>query len=119
MPAYNAIAIAFDVVLGLFIAWITYRILRKSLGGVLDETIGIPAATTFYLRSLSIILTFVVLKSVVTGINQKPEARFMEYVWAVAGDMSKIFENTFTVLLIFVVMVTIVIAVLRRLNVQR
>jgi hypothetical protein len=119
MPVYNAIAFAFDVVIGLGIAVIVYRILRRCLAKTLDEVVKIPAATTFYLRSLSIILTFVVLKEIVTGVDQKPEAKFMEYVWAVARDLSKIMESTFVILMIFVSLITIIVAVLRRTHAQQ
>ena len=43
----------------------------------------------------------------------KPEAHFMEYVWAVAGDLSGVFGNLFVVLLVYLGLITVLVAVLR------
>jgi hypothetical protein len=77
-----------------------------------------PEGTAFYMRALVLIFLCVVLSKVITGVHQKPDANFMEYVWAVAGDISGVFENLFTTLLVYVGLVTVFVVVLRPKNEQ-
>jgi hypothetical protein len=43
----------------------------------------------------------------------KPEAHFMQYVWAVASGVSGVFEDLFYALLAYLGMVTILVVVLK------
>ena len=118
MPAYNAIAFLFDLCLSAGIVFLVYKLIGKSLRELLDKVIRIPEGTTFYLRALAVILLCVALSKVLTGVHQKPDAQFMEYVWAVAGDISGVLENLFGALLAYVAIVTVLVVVLRPKNEQ-
>jgi hypothetical protein len=113
MPAYNAAAFAFDLVLGVGIALIVYALLRNSLRKLLGNVINMPEGTEFYLRSLALILVSLALARVMGGEHMKPEAHFMEYVWAVASVISGVFDNLFVALLIYLGLITVLIVVLR------
>ena len=118
MPAYNAVAFFFDVVISVGIVFALYTLLGKSLRELLDKTVRLPAGSSFYMRALILILLCTALSKVINGIHQKPEAHFMEYVWAVASDISNVFENVFGVLLVYVAIVTILVVVLKPKNDQ-
>jgi hypothetical protein len=116
MRAYNAIASVCDFAVGVGIALAIYGMLRTSLRELLNNVIKLPEGTTFYVRTLALVLLFVPLEKAITGIHMKPDAHFMEYVWAVASDMSGIFENLAVSLLVYLGMVTVLVAVLRPKN---
>lgn len=118
MPAYNALAFFFDVAISVGIVLALYTLLGKSLRELLDKTIRLPAGSVFYMRALILVLLFAALSKVINGVHQKPEAHFMEYVWAVASDLSNVFDNLLVVLLIYVVIVTVLVVVLRAKNEQ-
>jgi len=113
VPAYNAVAFFFDLVIGAGIALLIYALLRHSLQELLTNLLRMPEATSFYLRSFVLILLSVALAKVVTGIHMKPEAHFMEYVWAVASDIGGVFDNLSVFLLAYLALVTVLVAVLR------
>jgi hypothetical protein len=116
MTGHQTTAFVFQFIIGLGIAFLVYALLRRSLQELLHETVGIPAGTSFYLRSLLLILLFVALAKVINDLQVKPEAHFMEYVWAVDSRLSDIFENIFSVLLVYLGLITVLIAVLQRKN---
>lgn len=116
MPIYNAVAFFFDAAISLGIVFALYALLGKSLRELLDKTIRLPAGSVFYMRALILILLCAALAKVINGVHQKPEAHFMEYVWAVAGDISNVFDNIFGVLLAYVAIVTILVVVLKPKN---
>lgn len=116
MPAYNAVAFFFDVVISVGIVFALYNLLGKSLQELLDKMIRLPAASVFYMRALVLIMLCGALGKVVSGIHQKPDDHFMEYVWAVARDISNVFDNLFVMLLIYVAIVTVLVVVLKPKN---
>jgi hypothetical protein len=113
MPVYNAVAFACDLAIGVGIALVIYGLLRNNLRRVLNNVIAMPEGADFYLRAFVLILLCVALAKVITGIHQKPEAHFMEYVWAVASDISGVFENLFAALLGYLALITVLVVVLR------
>ena len=113
MPAYNAAAFVVDCVIGVGIALAVYAWLQSSLRQLLNNVIKMPAGTSFYLRSLALILLCSALTKVITGIHMKPEAHVVEYVWAVASDIGGVFENLFAALLVYLALITILVVVLR------
>ena len=113
MPAYNAVAFAVEFVMGVGIALVVYALLRKNLRELLTNVIALPEGTTFYLRAFVLVLLFVALAKVVTPMEQKPEAHFMQYVWAVASKLSDVFETLFYALLAYLGIVTILVVVLK------
>jgi small basic protein len=116
MPIYNAVAFFFDVVISLGIVLLFYALLGKSLRELLDKTIRLPAGSTFYMRALVVVLLCGALTKVIGGIHLKPEEHFMEYVWAVARDISNVFDNLIVILLVYVGIVTILVVVLKPKN---
>lgn len=116
MPAYNAVAFFFDVVISVGIALAFYTLLGKSLRELLDKVIRLPAGSAFYMRALVLVMLCGALSKVISGIHQKPEDHFIEYVWAVARDVSNVFDNLFVILLIYVAIVTVLVVVLKPKN---
>jgi hypothetical protein len=116
MPAYNAAAFFFDFLVSLVIILIIYKLIGPSLRELLDKVVRIPAGTSFYMRALLLVLFCTALSKVVSGIHQKPEAHFMEYVWAVATDISGVFDSLILIILVYVAVVTILVVVLKPKN---
>jgi hypothetical protein len=116
VPAYNAAAFLFDLVISVTVILIIYNLLGKSLRELLDKVVRIPAGTSFYMRALLLVLFCTALSKVVSGIHQKPDAHFMEYVWAVATDISGVFDNLILIILAYVAVVTILVVVLKPKN---
>src|SRR5437867_3284629 len=96
---YNTIAFFFDVVISVGIVLALYNLLGKSLRELLDKVIRLPAGRVFYMRALILVLLCGALSKVLSGIHQKPDDHFIEYVWAVARDISNVFDNLFVILL--------------------
>lgn len=118
MPAYNAVAFLFDMLISVGIVLVLYSLLGKNLRELLDKVIRLPAGSAFYMRALVLMLLCGSLSKVISGVHQKPDAHFMEYVWAVAGDVSGVFDNVFLILLAYVAIVTVLVVVLRPKNEQ-
>ncbi len=91
------------------------RLLRPGLRGLLEDVTALPAATEFYLRAFALAIVFIALASVL-GANPdlKDNAHFMEDVWAVAAVLHDVFQNLLTVILVYVALMTVLMASLRR-----
>ena len=118
MPAYNAVAFFFDLAISVGIVLALYTLLGKSLRELLDKVIRLPAGSVFYMRALILMMLCTALSKVISGVHQKPDDHFMEYVWAVAHDVSNVFDNLLMVLLVYVAIVTVLVVVLRPKNEQ-
>ena len=118
MTAYNAAAFLCDLILSVFFAFLVYKLIAPSLRGLLEKIIRLPEGTAFYMRALALVLTFLALSKALVGIHEKPEDHAIEYVWAVAGHLSDVLESAFMVLLVYVVVVTVLVVVLRSKNGQ-
>lgn len=116
MPAYNAVAFLFDLLISVGIALLLYILLGKSLRELLDKTMRLPAGSAFYLRALILIMLCGALSKVISGVHQKPDDHFMEYVWAVARDISNVFDILIMILLVYVAIATILVVVLKPKN---
>jgi hypothetical protein len=91
------------------------RLLRAGLRGLLEELVGLAPATEFYLRAFVIVLFLVIFAGVLGSHSDlKDGARFMEYVWATAARLHEIFQSLFAVLLVYVGLITVLMAALRR-----
>jgi hypothetical protein len=111
----HSIAFLVALVLSILIVLLIDRLLRPGLRGLLEEIVTLPAATEFYLRAFAIVLVFVGLAAVLgTQPDLKDGARFMEYVWAIAARLQDVFQNLFIVLLVYVGLITVLMAALRR-----
>lgn len=108
-----AFVVLFSISLGT--AAVVYAVVSKSLGTLLDEVIRLPSGTTFYLRLFLTGLVLIAFSSVLkTTFDLKVGSAFMEYVWKVAGGVSSTFGDTCLFLLGYLVVVTVLVAVLRR-----
>jgi hypothetical protein len=112
----RGIPFVISFLVALVVVFLVDRLLRPSLQQLLEEITGLAAATTFYLRSLVIVLVFVAVSACVGSVHTdiKAGARFMEYVWAEARDLQNVLQGIFGVLLGYVALITILVAALRR-----
>jgi hypothetical protein len=111
----HSIAFLVALVLSILIVLLIDRLLRHGLQGLLEETVSLPAATEFYLRAFVIVLVFVAIGAIIgTSFDLKDGARFMEYVWAIASLLKEVCQNLLVVLLVYVGLITVLIAALRR-----
>jgi drug/metabolite transporter (DMT)-like permease len=115
MAAYRTFASLITLALGAGIAWVVYGILSKSLRELLNQVIRIPAGTTFYLRSLALIVAFISLSKFVISPSDT-QTHFMDYVWLVATAIGEAFENLAYVVLVYLVLITVVVVVLKPKN---
>lgn len=110
----NDIGFIVAAVLAILAAFILYRILEPSLQKLLTETLDLPGGPAFYLRSLAILLFLGALgQAISAGMDLKPGARGMEYVWAIASKLSDVFGYLFAALIVYLVLITILIAALK------
>lgn len=111
----HGIAFLVALVASILIVLLIDRVLRPGLRGLLEEIVTLPAATEFYLRAFTIVLVCVSTGAVLgSSFDLKDGARFMEYVWAVATGLKDVFQNLFVVLLVYVGLITVLLAALRR-----
>ena len=96
-------------------ALVVLALLRQSLGALLEDLVKLPACTVFYTRLLTIGAVFIALAAALgTEFDLKKEAAFMEYVWKVAGGLSTALGQTCLFLTGYLLVVTVLVAVLRR-----
>ena len=100
---------------GLFV----FYLLKASLSELLRRTIKEPAGVKFYLRSFLLILTLMPLAAAL-GIEfeLKTDAHFMEYVWKWTGGLGTSIESAGLVLLVYLILITIIVAALKIKNDQ-
>jgi hypothetical protein len=111
----NSIAFLAVLVLSILIVVLIHRLLRSALRSLLEQVVALPAATEFYLRAFAIVVVFVALAAALgTHADLKDGARFMEYVWATAARLQEAFQSLFAVLLVYVGLITVLLAALRR-----
>ena len=116
MHAHNYAAFFVTFVIGIGIALVLYALLRNSLRELLNSVVRIPEGTAFYMRALVLILLFVAASKVMAQFDLKPEAHFIEYVWAAAGHLSEVLENLAIDLLIYLGLITVLVVVLKPKN---
>jgi peptidoglycan/LPS O-acetylase OafA/YrhL len=114
MSVENASGLIALLVLSVGIAWMVHRLIRKSIRTLLDDVLGLPAATTFYTRTLTIGIFFIALAAALVPFDLKKDAAFMEYVWRIANGLSSTFSGTCLFLIGYLTLVTILVATLRR-----
>ncbi len=114
MPNPNTVAtlVQFAVLLGAAVG--IYAGLSKGLRELLDKLLKLPAGTTFYLRSFALVLVFVALEEALSPIDLDPSSAFMEFVWAEARTISSALGKFYVVLMVYLGLVTVLTAVLRR-----
>lgn len=111
----NLIGYLVQLLLAIGVVLLAYALIRTSLRDLLDQLLKLPAGTTFYQRSLLVILLFGALgQAVGHKFELKPDSAFMEYVWEVAAALGSVLETTFWFFIVYLVQMTILAAVLRR-----
>jgi len=107
------------IVLSLGTVVMVWALVRRGLRALIDGTVGIAAATTFYARVFVIGLLFVALTSLLGArFDFGPDAAFMEYVWRIASVLSGQLGLSCIFLGVYLVLVTILAAALGRRNEQ-
>jgi len=113
----NACGFAVATVLSIGVALLVYALVRRGLHILLDETIRIPAGTSFYARLFLIGLVFLALYSVLSKpFRLAGDAAFMEYVWQIADEVSSTLVSSCIFIGVYLVLITIIVAALRRRN---
>jgi hypothetical protein len=103
------------LILAILIAIMLHRLLRIALRGLLEDVVALPAGTEFYSRAFGIVVFFAALAAAVGAHpDVKEGARFMEYIWAIGAGLQEIFQSLFIVLLVFVALMVVLTAALRR-----
>ena len=112
----HGIAVLISFVLVVLLLALVDRLLRPGLRGLLEEVTGLPAAVEFYLRAFVIAIVLVALAAVLGAghTDLKEGAHFMEYVWSVATALQEVFQNLMIVILVYVGLITVLMASLRR-----
>jgi len=91
-----------------------YALLRPSLKHLLRQTLALPSAVSFYLRSFLLVLLLSGLSAALAiSFDMKPGVHFMEYVWKEAEGLASIFEKILLLFALFLVLVTVLIATLK------
>ncbi|MGD1156881.1 MAG: hypothetical protein ABSA41_13750 [Terriglobia bacterium] len=86
----------------------------KSLQGLLNQVVKLPDGTAFYLRTFLIgLLLAAAAGTMDTAFDVKAGDPFMEYVWKVASGLHSVCLCFFGFLLGYLVLITVLVAVLR------
>jgi len=102
------------IVVAVLLAVLLFRLLRDSLRGTLGQTVKAPAGINFFVRSFFLVVLLAALSAAFgTSIDLKPDAQFMEYVWKCAQGLSSVFERISWFVMIYLVLITILIATLK------
>jgi len=89
-------------------------LVHKNLRALLDEVIKLPSGTTFYSRVFNTGVLFVALSAAFdVPFDLKSDSATMEYVWKVADGLSSALSMTCLFLTAYLLLVTILIAVLK------
>ena len=113
----HSIAFLASLVVAVIVLILVDRLLRPGLRGLLEDVTALPAATEFYLRAFGLAIVFIALAAVFGAHpDLKTDPHFMEYVWAVAAVLEDVFQNLLIVLLVYVALMTVLMASLRRKN---
>jgi hypothetical protein len=112
----NANIVCFGVTIALCagVAVLVQLLVWRSLAGLLQDLLKLPGATSFYLRVLALAVSIAALSGALGQYGLKQDAAFMEYVWRVANGLSSALSNMSTVLAEYLLVVTVLVAVLRR-----
>jgi hypothetical protein len=114
MSGNNLVGFVILLSLSLLLTFAIWALVSKSLQDLLNQALKLPDGTTFYLRSFLLGLLLAALGGGLgTTFNLKPGDPFMEYVWRVVAGLHEACQYFFAFLLGYLVLVTILVAVLR------
>ncbi|HVM81488.1 MAG TPA: hypothetical protein VMU06_20875 [Stellaceae bacterium] len=100
-----------NTLLSLGIVLFVFLLLRGDLRRLLCQVIEYPEGASFYLRSLALVLLATGLSKAILYFDAKSIAEPMEVVWAVTARISGLLDTLLIVLLVFVGMITVLVAV--------
>jgi hypothetical protein len=114
MSPQNLAGFLILLALSLALTFAIWALVSKSLEGLLNQVLKLPDGTAFYLRSFLIgLLLAAFAGGFGTNFNLKPGDPFMEYVWRVAAGLQEVCQYFFGFLLGYLILITILVAVLR------
>jgi small-conductance mechanosensitive channel len=114
MTSQNLAGFVILLALALLLTLAIWALVSKGLRGLLNQALRLPEGTTFYLRSFLLgLLLAACAGGLGTTFDLKPGNPFMDYVWKVAGGLHEACEYFFAFLLGYLVLVTVLVAVLR------
>lgn len=109
----NIIGFIVLLVISIGVAFLVYALVQKYLRALLDKVVKVKAGTAFYIRIFTIGLVFIALSAALdVEFSLKQGAVIMEYVWKVADGLSKVFGQTTLFIFGYLILITILIAVL-------
>lgn len=113
MTQQNIIGLVVLVIISIGSALLVYALVQKQLSKLLDKVIRVKAGTVFYIRIFFIGLVLIALSAAMdVEFSLKQGAKVMEYVWKVADGLSAVFGQTTLFIFGYLILVTILIAVL-------
>ena len=101
-----------QAVLCIGLAILVFAFLEKPVRQLLDQLIGLEAATTFYARILALVLLLVAMNRAVTLIDKSQDA--WGSAWTLMSNWGEVMEPITIVALVFAGLITVLTAVLRR-----
>ena len=100
-----------QVLLCMGLAILVLACLEKPVRDLLDRLIGMPSATTFFVRVLGLSMLLLALKEAVIFIDKQDDA--WTYSFKLMHGWADMMEPAYAVLLVFAGLITVLVAVLR------
>ncbi len=114
MSLQNLAGFVILLALSLALSFAIWALVSKSLESLLNQALKLPDGTTFYLRTFLIGLLLAASAGAFgTTFDLKPSDHLMEYVWKVAAGLQGVCEYFLGFLLVYLILITILVAVLR------
>ena len=115
MTQQNILGFVILLIISIGAALLVYALVQKHLRSLLDKVIRIKAGTAFYIRIFLISILFIALSAALdVEFSLKQGAAVMEYVWKIADGLSNVFGQTTLLVFGYLILVTILIAALRK-----
>lgn len=111
----NICAFIFGSVLAFFICMVVIITLKNTLKKLLDNLSNAFDLSQYYVRTFIICIVFATLSAILsTPFKFEETNNFMEYVWNISGGLSSLLIGITVILMIFLIILTILIGVLKR-----
>jgi len=103
-----------ELILAVVCAAVIYGLGQRGLRELLERTVAVPGGVEFYRRAFLLVLIFgAVAQTLGAAPDLKAGARFMEYVWAVAGGLGSALGTVLLALGAYVLLMTILVAAIK------
>jgi len=111
----NIIGFVILLIISIAVAFLVYALVQRYLRALLDKVVRVKAGTVFYVRIFLIGLVFIAFSAALdVEFSLKQGAKVMEYVWKVTDGLSKVFGQSTLFIFGYLILVTILVAVLGR-----